>query len=93
LINQQIGKPVGFVNPTLYASPSAFNDITQGNNGAFSAGPGWDACTGMGSPIGTAVAMALSEAAAGSGSGSSQSSGSGYNVAKGHEHDKKKKSA
>jgi kumamolisin len=93
LINQQIGKPVGFVNPTLYASPSAFNDITQGNNGAFSAGPGWDACTGMGSPIGTAVAMALSEAAAGSGSGSSPTSGSGYNVAKGHEHDKKKKSA
>jgi kumamolisin len=24
----------------------------SGNNGAFSAGPGWDACTGLGSPIG-----------------------------------------
>ena len=25
-----------------------FNDITSGNNGDFSAGPGWDACTRMG---------------------------------------------
>src|SRR5208337_5270880 len=58
-INQQIGKPVGFVNPTLYASPSAFHDITSGNNGAFSAGPGWDACTGLGSPVGNQIATAL----------------------------------
>ncbi len=59
LINQQHGSSVGFVNPTLYANPGAFHDITSGNNGAFSAGPGWDACTGLGSPIGTAVAKAL----------------------------------
>lgn len=65
LINQQRGTSAGFVNPTLYAAKSAFHDITSGNNGAFSAGPGWDACTGLGSPIGTAVAAALAEPTAG----------------------------
>lgn len=69
LINQQRGTPVGFVNPTLYATPSAFHDITSGNNGAFKAGPGWDACTGLGSPNGTAIAAALAGTASG-GSGS-----------------------
>lgn len=59
LVNQQRGSSAGFVNPALYAAPSAFHDITSGNNGAFSAGPGWDACTGLGSPNGTAVAAAL----------------------------------
>ncbi|MGC2160677.1 MAG: S53 family peptidase [Silvibacterium sp.] len=59
LVNQQRGSSAGFVNPALYAAPSAFHDITSGNNGAFSAGPGWDACTGLGSPIGTAIAAAL----------------------------------
>jgi kumamolisin len=51
--NQQLGAQVGFIQPAIYAAKaaSAFNDITQGNNGAFSAGPGWDACTGLGSPI------------------------------------------
>lgn len=62
LINQRIGKPVGFVNPSLYQGTSAqgdFNDITFGNNGAYSAGPGWDACTGLGSPIGNQIATLL----------------------------------
>jgi len=51
--NQQLGAQVGFIQPAIYAAKAAaaFNDITQGNNGAFSAGPGWDACTGQGSPI------------------------------------------
>ena len=51
--NQQLGAQVGFIQPAIYAAKAAaaFNDITQGNNGAFSAGPGWDACTGLGSPI------------------------------------------
>ena len=52
LINQAKGSPIGFINPKLYANPTALNDITQGNNGAFSATPGWDACTGLGSPNG-----------------------------------------
>ena len=50
--NQQLGTQVGFINPIIYSARAAatFNDITVGNNGAFSAGPGWDACTGLGSP-------------------------------------------
>lgn len=63
LINQQLGKPAGFLNPSIYASaPTAneFNDIVSGNNGAYSASPGWDACTGWGSPIGTAISNSLS---------------------------------
>ena len=59
LINQQSGKPIGFANAQLYAQRSAFNDVTQGNNGAYSAGPGWDPCTGLGSPNGTQVATAI----------------------------------
>ena len=55
--------PVGFINPQLYASPQVLNDITQGNNGDFAAAPGWDACTGLGSPAGTKVAQLLSAVA------------------------------
>ncbi len=36
-----------------------FHDITSGNNGAYSAGPGWDACSGLGSPDGTALLTRL----------------------------------
>jgi kumamolisin len=62
-INELVGKPVGFLNPTLYsqvAAAGAFHDITSGNNGAYQAGPGWDACTGWGSPDGAAIAGVLS---------------------------------
>jgi kumamolisin len=62
LINESIGKPAGFINPLLYQNASTaadFHDVTSGNNGAYSAGPGWDACTGLGSPIGIQVATAL----------------------------------
>ncbi|MGZ3460854.1 MAG: S53 family peptidase, partial [Archangium sp.] len=53
LLNQAKGKPVGFINPLLYLKGGqGFRDITRGNNGAYSAGPGWDACTGWGSPDG-----------------------------------------
>jgi kumamolisin len=43
----------------LYQTPLGFRDITQGNNGDFSAAGGWDACTGMGSPKGSGLAQAL----------------------------------
>jgi len=55
-INQLAGKPVGYLQPTLYKNPSALRDITQGNNGDFYASVGWDACTGLGIPNGQAVA-------------------------------------
>jgi len=60
-INQALGKNVGFVNPLLYSTSAeaTFHDITSGNNGHYSAGPGWDACTGLGSPDGTALLSAL----------------------------------
>ena len=60
LINQKRGSAVGFVNPTLYQSGEAdFYDITSGNNGAFSAQKGWDACTGLGSPTGNLLEKLL----------------------------------
>jgi kumamolisin len=62
LVNQSIGKPAGLVNALLYANfttAADFHDITSGNNGAYSAGVGWDACTGLGSPIGVQIGSAL----------------------------------
>jgi kumamolisin len=56
LMNQNLGHNVGFLNPIIYGAKlgsSVFNDITVGNNGAYSARKGWDACTGWGSPNGT----------------------------------------
>ncbi|HEX4284861.1 MAG TPA: S53 family peptidase [Terracidiphilus sp.] len=50
------GKKLGFVTPTLWKNRAAFNDITQGNNGLYSAKVGPDPCTGIGSPIATKVA-------------------------------------
>ncbi len=74
LSNQQNGKAAGFANPVLYPDANAFRDITQGNNGSgggpsYSAKAGWDACTGLGSPNGTAIANALSGATAKSATG------------------------
>ena len=61
VINASRGANAGFINPTLYAAneAAAFHDITSGTNGAFNAGLGWDACTGLGSPVGTGVQKGL----------------------------------
>ena len=66
LSNQQNGTSAGFIQPQIYAAKaaSAFHDIVSGNNGAFSAGPGWDACTGLGSPIGAKLIPLLSTSTA-----------------------------
>jgi kumamolisin len=60
-INQSLGKSVGYVNPLLYPArgQATFHDITSGNNGTYSAGPGWDACTGLGSPDGASLLVSL----------------------------------
>jgi kumamolisin len=60
-INQSLGSSVGYLNPLLYTAnvESSLHDITAGNNGSYSAGPGWDACTGLGSPNGAALLQAL----------------------------------
>lgn len=58
---QALGRTLGLPQPVLYAGvqpgqpAQGFRDITSGDNGAYSAGPGWDACTGLGSPDGTAL--------------------------------------
>jgi kumamolisin len=61
LINQSLGTSVGYVNPLLYSTKAeaTFHEITSGNNGDYSAGPGWNACTGLGSPNGTALLSTL----------------------------------
>jgi kumamolisin len=59
LANALNGRAAGYLNPLLYANPTALRDITQGNNGAFEASVGWDACTGLGSPIGQQVAKIM----------------------------------
>jgi kumamolisin len=60
LINQQLGKPVGFVQPALYKiGTPAFRDIITGNNGGYQAAKNWDPCTGLGSPNGAALLKAL----------------------------------
>ncbi len=75
LVNQQAvasgQQPVGFINPAIYALgksgsyPGVFDDITAGNNSTngdppeFFAVPGYDLCTGWGSPAGGSLILAL----------------------------------
>jgi hypothetical protein len=77
LVNQQAaagGSPsVGFINPAIYALgqgatyTSCFHDITTGNNtwsGSptnFYAVPGYDLCTGWGTPMGSNLINALAD--------------------------------
>jgi tripeptidyl-peptidase-1 len=52
---------MGFLNPFLYANPDAFTDVVKGTNAegrgpfaspyGFAAAPGWDAATGLGTPL------------------------------------------
>lgn len=64
LLNQSLGEPVGFLQTFLYspAGVGTLHDITSGTNGAYSAGPGWDACTGLGSPDGAKILAGLKQA-------------------------------
>jgi kumamolisin len=58
--NQQLGHSLGDPHEALYSlGESTFNDITKGSNGLFKAAKGWDACTGLGTPKGTALLTAL----------------------------------
>jgi kumamolisin len=50
------GRKLGFIGQTLWQNPTAFTDIVTGSNGGFNAAPGPDPCTGLGVPIGTALA-------------------------------------
>ena len=60
LVNQRLAsqgkKPIGFINPTVYAKNvtssygTGFHDITSGTSGSYSAVAGYDLVTGWGSP-------------------------------------------
>jgi kumamolisin len=55
----------GHLNSLLYKlagqsnGKGTFRPITRGENGAYRAGPGWNACTGLGSPMGDRLLEAL----------------------------------
>ena len=65
------GTSVGYANPALYAAAGSayatnFNDVTSGNNdftgtngGRYTAGPGYDPATGLGTPYASSLAGAL----------------------------------
>jgi len=63
---QATNRRFGLLQPLLYGTveagrvPDGFRDITSGDNGAFDAGPGWDACTGLGVPNGQQLLTVLS---------------------------------
>ena len=59
LVNQSLGRSVGFIHPRIYGAPAAFRQITVGDNkvgavGYATAGGAWNACTGLGVPEGSA---------------------------------------
>ncbi|RMI27789.1 peptidase S53 [Nocardia stercoris] len=62
---QATGRPLGLVHPHLYrgirpgVAQPGFRDITSGDNGAYHATAGWDPCTGLGTPDGTALLRTL----------------------------------
>jgi kumamolisin len=63
-LNQALGRRCGFMNPLLYELASApgssiWRNPASGTNGAYFAGPGWNACTGLGSVDGTRLLNAM----------------------------------
>ncbi len=70
LINQARSEaghsPIGLLGPNLYpqVGTSALMDITSGTNGAYAAGPGYDLCTGLGSPNVAKLVAALTSTVA-----------------------------
>ena len=72
LMGEQLGHPPTGMPQALYTAPATtYTDITDGNNSTpatadfgpavtgFSAATGWDACTGLGSIVGTALTTYL----------------------------------
>lgn len=65
LINENNASDSGFIHPTIYAKTTPFKDITSGNNDTvtgnigYSAGKGWDACTGWGAADGKKLMTVL----------------------------------
>jgi subtilase family serine protease len=67
LLNAGLGGPLGYLNPNLYAfaGSDVYREIADGRSNAtggapgYTSGAGWDACTGLGSINGAALAAAL----------------------------------
>jgi len=65
LLNEKASAPLGFFLATLYPAKQGTREITTGNNKptgstiGYDAGAGWNACTGLGVPIGTALELLL----------------------------------
>ncbi|GAA1025413.1 MULTISPECIES: S53 family peptidase [Amycolatopsis] len=62
-INQTLGRRAGWIAPLLYNSAvrSVFRPVREGSNGAYRAGEGWNPCTGLGVPDGSALLAALTD--------------------------------
>ena len=60
-INQLLGSNAGQIHQHIYDNPAIFRDITQGDNFAYDAGKGWDACTGLGVVDGTKLLNILKD--------------------------------
>ena len=60
--NKELGVRVGYLNPLLYSErcKSGWTDVTEGINGVYQARPGWDACSGLGTPLWSTLLQALS---------------------------------
>jgi kumamolisin len=56
---QASGKRLTDLASRLYTANGGFRDITQGGNGGYNARPGWDPCTGLGVPVGSALLTAV----------------------------------
>ena len=52
VLNQQLGTRLGLVAPLLYSfgAQGGLNDVIEGTVGTNAAAPGWDPCTGLGTP-------------------------------------------
>ena len=60
--NQGLDARSGYLNPLLYAESVArncFRSVVDGRNGRYEAKPGWDPCTGLGTPDGVRLLQAL----------------------------------
>jgi kumamolisin len=68
-LNQALNTRLGHLNPLLYqfagqlagqlAENAVLTQVTQGDNGDYQAGAGWNACTGLGRPDGQKLLDAL----------------------------------
>jgi kumamolisin len=59
LINAERGAAIRRIHPLLYGDGTLFRSVVSGNNKVgllgYEAGPSWNACTGLGTPVGSAI--------------------------------------